>query len=589
MYNKWDNNRTRNRIILVSVLICIAAFISIPVFFFGIEGRYGQDLAFHLNRIEGIVTELRAGHFPVKMESFWMDGYGYPVAIYYGDILLYISAVLRLLGVGVVTALKVFILIVNFATVFISYTCFNKIFKSNYISVLCTLIYAASSYRLENLYVRGAVGEYCAMIFIPVIMYGVYRIYDDSPKKNIKGSFVNATILTLGLSGLINTHILSLEMTGIVILLVALILFKKTFTPKVLLIYLFTAVETIVVNLFFIVPFLDYFFTQDTNINRTVDSTKLLQEWGMKWWEIIHFFKYPFANGDGGDARLLVTPGAACIIAILFGIFVITARKASAKTKLVCVLSVIILFVCTCYFPWDYLSENFRVGEILAQIQFPWRFVGIVVALSSLLSGLVLKDISSSKVRKGLYIVFTASCIVTVIWFSCQYYNYGEFKNYETYKDLDSYDMGYIEYLRKDTSRESFTGNIVCEPEREIEPVYRNGVDRFYSVTKSGSNTHITLPIVNYKGYEIIKSDGNLIEISDGENNLISFDLEGDYEGVLFLRFKEPLLWKVAEILSVIGICLIVIVLIYISDGDEPPSEIYAPRARLNIEKENKK
>ena len=42
----------------------------------------GHDFLFHLNRLEGLYEELAAGHFPVRLQSYWMDGYGYPVSIY---------------------------------------------------------------------------------------------------------------------------------------------------------------------------------------------------------------------------------------------------------------------------------------------------------------------------------------------------------------------------------------------------------------------------------------------------------------------------------------------------------------------------
>ncbi len=46
----------------------------------------GHDLLFHFMRIEGLAEETRLNSFPVRLFSLWMDGYGYPISIYYGDL-----------------------------------------------------------------------------------------------------------------------------------------------------------------------------------------------------------------------------------------------------------------------------------------------------------------------------------------------------------------------------------------------------------------------------------------------------------------------------------------------------------------------
>ena len=98
--------------------------VSLPLFVPGIEGHFGQDLGFHLNRIEGLFLELKSGHFPVYIESYWMNGYGYANAIYYGDLFLYFPAILRLLGVPVVASYKLYLLAINICTILICKYCF---------------------------------------------------------------------------------------------------------------------------------------------------------------------------------------------------------------------------------------------------------------------------------------------------------------------------------------------------------------------------------------------------------------------------------------------------------------------------------
>ena len=56
----------------------------------------GADWSFHLSRIEGIAQGLREGQFPVRVYSIAKNGYGYAPSLFYGELLLYFPAVLRL-------------------------------------------------------------------------------------------------------------------------------------------------------------------------------------------------------------------------------------------------------------------------------------------------------------------------------------------------------------------------------------------------------------------------------------------------------------------------------------------------------------
>lgn len=49
----------------------------------------GHDLDFHLLRIEGLKDGLLSGVFPVRIQPNWVNGWGYPVSIMYGDLTLF--------------------------------------------------------------------------------------------------------------------------------------------------------------------------------------------------------------------------------------------------------------------------------------------------------------------------------------------------------------------------------------------------------------------------------------------------------------------------------------------------------------------
>ena len=62
---------------------------------------------------------------------------------------------------------------INAGTAVITYLCMNGISKNRKIALLTCFAYCTASYRMVNIYVRAAVGEYSAMMFMPVVAYAV--------------------------------------------------------------------------------------------------------------------------------------------------------------------------------------------------------------------------------------------------------------------------------------------------------------------------------------------------------------------------------------------------------------------------------
>ncbi len=114
--------------------------------------------------------------------------------------------------------------------------------------------------RIINIYIRTAVGEYTAMAFLPLVLYGFYRIYFE--KENV--NFDDTLPLIIGISGIVESHILTIEMSILFIVLFVFLHFKRTI--KNLISLLQALFMVIVVNLFFIVPFIDA-YRQELNIN----------------------------------------------------------------------------------------------------------------------------------------------------------------------------------------------------------------------------------------------------------------------------------------------------------------------------------
>lgn len=121
---------------------------------------YGHDLSIHLSRIEGLKAGLLAGQFPVRMDPAIINEKGYPFSLMYSDVFLCPAAVLRILGFSLQTSYKVYVVSITAATVGITFYALRKMFRSDCAALLGTALYTLSFYRLTNVFVRAAVGEY---------------------------------------------------------------------------------------------------------------------------------------------------------------------------------------------------------------------------------------------------------------------------------------------------------------------------------------------------------------------------------------------------------------------------------------------
>lgn len=230
---------------------------------------WGDDWGFHLLRVEGLISGLRDGQFPVRIQGNWLHGYGYAVSVFYSDLFMLIPAFFRLIGFTVSTANRMFYMCITLATLLIAYYSFQKIFQRKEIGCVGAVLYVLASYRMHNLYMRSAVGEAVAMTFLPLIVYGFCRILVKDIPENRKEYLKSWIPLTLGLTGVIQSHVITCEMLAFCILALCLVRIKRVFRRKTFGLLVKTVVVTALVNLWYLVPFLDYMLTGDFNISRS--------------------------------------------------------------------------------------------------------------------------------------------------------------------------------------------------------------------------------------------------------------------------------------------------------------------------------
>ena len=543
--------RTREEKLIVLSLLGITALVSLPLAIHGIHN--GHDLGVHYLRIEAVVQAIRSGQFPARISAVTLYGLGYPFSIYYNDLFLYFPALLRLLGFSVDLAYKIYVIVFNFLTVLISWISFKYIFKSKKVSLILTLVYVTASYRLMNIYVRGAVGEYTAQAFLPLFALAIYKIYyDNKPGKCIR----NGILLAFAMSGIIGAHVLTTIMVCFILALFCLLNWRKTFNKPVLKSMIIGTVFAVLMNLYFFVPFLDYYFNVPTFIRKVVDKELvLIQYLGIYPGQYFAFFQNLFGHAVlNVNERIQFTPGLPLMFLFAVGFYFRFFGSRRREYNMLLFFSFLTLWISSSEFPWDWLTLHFPLWNILVQVQFPYRFLVLAILFLTLLGGCVLKYEKFLYLKQGIVI----ATVLMTLWFMSNYFDGSQIIYlYDTSGVFPTW-TGH-EYFLNGSVREKIKADVFNENMEQTEMLSRNSNTlKMYCKTDDSTSPHLVdAPIYAYKGYHVVDDDGKEYEYFPGNQNRINFKLPDGFDGNITIVFRDPIYWRIAlwvSILTALGL-----------------------------------
>ncbi len=524
----------------------------------------GADLTYHMQRIEGIKDGILSGQFPLRLEPEWLHGHGYANAIFYCGTLLYCPAILRLLGFTVTTSYNIYCIALNLATALIAYYCFRKIFQSRYIGLVCSALYTLSIFRIYKLMITSAVGEGSAVTFMPLVFYGLYRAFTEDVKdKRYKTTWIP---IAIGYAGLIQTHVLSCEITAFLTIFVCLVFIKKIFCKETFWELAKGALSAIAVSCWYLIPFLDYYMNEDMHIHHV--SARTIQDRGLyvpqlffHWWKLGN-------NALAGDSGMLKSHavGIGFILGLGFLVFCILWFSGKYKEqnstvikmgKFSAIMGGILMLMSLNIFPWDKIqSINEVAASLVSSLQFPNRFLGWGTVFLVAICGCLLWYFN--KIQKSWYYYASVICVILGITTSSMYLiNYLCVKDevYYIYNE-EGMGFGYIsgaEYVVEGTEYESLfydvphasTGVEMVAYEKEYLHV------QMECINKDVKEGYVELPMLHYTGYRAYEeATGEELSTQKGTNNLIRVTIPADFEGEIEVKFVPPLHWRASEVVT---------------------------------------
>ena len=485
---------------------------------------------------------LNDGEFPVRWAGDLNYGYGMPLFNFIYHFPYYVSSFFIFLGFGLVWAFKLTLLLS-----FILSGIFMLLFAKNFFeddkkAFLATIFYQFYPFRLVELLIRGSFGEVYTYTFLPLVLYGLVKLFK---KRNIK----NILITSIACGLLILSHnAISLVFYGVIFLFI--VFFskcKKNFFLGLLSLLFGTSLA----SYYWIPAILEHKYTYGDLFMKEIYKSHFVP--------FVNFFIPNFFNDPrfqtGG---IPVNFGFFQTLGIVFGILFIFRKN---KEKRIYIFS--LFLICISIFLMRPVSEFLWSNiSFLRQFQFPWRLLSVGAIATAFLS---MTYLSFSIFKKKVFYLL----LVFLVVFSTIYYWKQSLRFYSVKEDyywnfpLNTTYFGETDVIWSEGPAKSY-------PKKRVEIISGKGrIINFTRNTKSqkfqteGENE---LSIISHTQYfpgwrAYVDGVQVPIQFQDGHwRGQIIFSVpKGRHE--IKLSFGESFLRLVADSISLISIILFFILL----------------------------
>ena len=515
---KIYNKITSKKIYIVVFLLFISLLCTIDIFKKGMA--LGHDTYFHISRIEAIALKFKFGKW-APMYFNQLNDFGYGEPLFYPDIFLYIPGFLRCIGLNINVCTKIFMYLINFFSILTMYISVKKITKKQYCALIGAILYATSLYKFVDIFIRSAYAESLAFIFLPLVILGLYQIFYEDTKQGY--------YLTIGMCGMLLSHIISFYLTCFFVLIIVLINIKKFKNKKVLSAFAANTVLSILITSFFWMPFIEQnlackfdFYAYSPIFENVVPLAALFMDF-----PILHLYEEWFPAGVG-----LVY----YIVAYIFVRYKKIVKKDNNFITIMFGLAIIAITFSCCKFLWK-INIFYKV---FSAIQFPWRFylfatVFMIIGTSILFGYYKNKKLIKIVVIYSIVIFSTNMCILN--W------------KLRMTKPL-GYQIMLGEYLPQNFDMETINNY----KNKHIEFTRYNGIT-IIDIKKYKSD--LELPLVYYKGYQVCNSE-KCYKTYKTEKGLVGVTIDKETKQII-AEYTGTKIYKLGKIVTSVGVALFII------------------------------
>lgn len=378
-----SRNQLHNKLAILGLYFVLTLIFVLFYFRYGCLYA-GDDLLFHYSRLMELLQS-KSHSFPVIATHFF-GGTGNQVNVFYPVQFIYpLTFLIRHFGHPVLMIYFYFGLF-NFFTLVLAHYAAYRLGKSVRFCLIFSVLYAFSFYRFLNFFKRADWGEFFAATFIPLVFVGMYLITQQ------KGG---RTLLIVGMCGLIFSHMLTVLLISIILLVWFLFcMYHSVIRERIIRSLLQSALMTLGISFIFWFPFVVHYLKVPSGFKTTVISFNVIKpvKWSVQLSAFLHNRMYYLSHLPNTVATI-GTFALILLVAIMI-FFIKNYRLVNKASWLILGLTLICLWLTTPLFPWKIFK-----GTAVNIIQFPFRFNAFASLGISWCAAQLGEMINSKKIR----------------------------------------------------------------------------------------------------------------------------------------------------------------------------------------------
>lgn len=456
-------------------------------------------------------------------------GYGYPQFNYYPPLPYYTMELVHLTGVSILGSVKAGVALGFLLSALAMYLLGNELFGKRG-GFLSALFYVYAPYLATDVYNRGALSEFWSLIFLPLIFWSIYKIFNSVKRKY-------AIFFSLSLAGLLLTHVIvSYFFAPIVFLWVAYLMWTKKDPKKIRSIVIglvlglglsafFTLPVIFERNLVYIDTLTGGFFDYNAHfvsIRQIFTST----HWGFGSTELGPYDDFTFSLG--------IIHLAAVIVSLVLAFLCRKTEKSVFKLLLFFVLiSLGSLFLThqKSVFLW-------RILPGFSFIQFPWRFLVVAAFSIAVLAGAMMHLVKDKYSKNIILIVFTIMLILLNLnyfrpreWIDINDVQKFSGVNWEKQLTISIYD--YLPIVAQKAPDEKAPQSPIFESNQSIVLTGETGTDwQKWQVEIKEDGESVMLPVYDFPKWKVRVDGKEVMHQHNNELGLVEFKLNGGVHAI---------------------------------------------------------